>query len=605
MAASIRLTLGSVVALSWLAVGCSSSKKIDVGGSCLLNSDCDSPLVCTMNRCHAGCKETRDCPAGQSCTMMDGTGVCQLPAEAECSASAACADSRWICASDLRCRAKCMSADDCSTGQVCTRNVCADGKDLDVTTGQLPQKQPLADAGALDSAVEPDVASGPEAEPDPGVEAGPDLGVDTASPLMPAKLIAAPETLPFSSVAQGQTSKESTVTLVNGGEEDSDVITFDIDNAEFAILGGGTGDCASRKTILKPNDSCTIRITLTPTGTGVRSGKLTFSASPGGNGEVSLSGTGACPVDTLADGTGQCVPMAGAEWVQRGPLLTWASVASSADGTRLVAAATGGSIYTSSDSGATWIARDSVRTWTWVASSADGSRLLAGDLTYDVPCRGDLFTSTDFGVSWNAGGQADCWRVVASAADGVHLFAASGGPGTMTPRFVASSDGGSTWKTTSTAFMLPTRIAVSADGTRLMVVDQKLWLSADSGSTWTTSSAGQLWSAAALSGDGSLLVSATSGSAAGYIYLSRDDGASWSEVGPAQNYASVASSSDGKRLLAGVDGGYLLHSVDGGKTWAQRGSVRSWKAVASSADGTKLVAVATNGYIYTSIGPLP
>jgi hypothetical protein len=579
MTTSQRLALGSLVVLFGPVGGCSSSKKIDVGGDCLLNSDCNSPLVCTMNRCHAGCRETRDCPTGQSCTLIDGAGVCQLPAEAECDANGTCADPRLLCASDLRCRAKCATADNCSTGQVCTRNVCADSKDLDVTTGQLPQKQPLPDAG-------------------------PDLGVDTAGPLMPAKLIAAPSTLPFSSVAQGQTSKESTVTLVNGGQDDTGAITFGIENTEFAIVGGGTGDCAPRA-ILKPNDSCTIRITLTPAGTGTRSGKLTFSATPGGSGEVSLSGTGTCAADTLPDDTGKCVPMAGVDWVQRGPLLNWTSVASSADGKNLVAAATGGNLYTSSDAGLTWIARDSVQTWTWVASSADGSRLLAGDLTYDVPCRGDLFTSADFGGTWIPGGQMDCWRVVASTADGLHLFAASGGPGTMNPRFVASSDGGSTWKTTSTAFVLPTRIAVSADGTRLLVVDQKLWLSADSGSTWANAGGDRLWSAAAVSGDGTLLVGATSGSGAGYVYLSRDDGASWTEVGPPQNYASIASSADGKRLLAGVAGGYLFHSIDGGKTWTQRASVRTWNAVASSADGTKLVAVAANGYIYTSSGPLP
>ena len=55
----------------------------------------------------------------------------------------------------------------------------------------------------------------------------------------------------------------------------------------------------------------------------------------------------------------------------------WRSVASSADGTRLVAVATGGQIYTSTDSGTNWTARESNRYWWSVASSADGTKLVA------------------------------------------------------------------------------------------------------------------------------------------------------------------------------------------------------------------------------------
>jgi len=53
----------------------------------------------------------------------------------------------------------------------------------------------------------------------------------------------------------------------------------------------------------------------------------------------------------------------------------------------LAAAAFGDRLYTSSDSGATWAARDSVRQWFSVASSADGTRLVAGVVG------GQLYTS--------------------------------------------------------------------------------------------------------------------------------------------------------------------------------------------------------------------
>jgi hypothetical protein len=58
--------------------------------------------------------------------------------------------------------------------------------------------------------------------------------------------------------------------------------------------------------------------------------------------------------------------------------MNWTSVASSADGTKLVAAPDGGQVYTSTDSGATWIAADVPnKDWSSVACSADGSKLFA------------------------------------------------------------------------------------------------------------------------------------------------------------------------------------------------------------------------------------
>src|SRR5205823_9042912 len=55
------------------------------------------------------------------------------------------------------------------------------------------------------------------------------------------------------------------------------------------------------------------------------------------------------------------------------------SVASSADGTRPLAADQGGRIDASSDSGTNWVARDGNRNWGAVAASADGNKLVAVD----------------------------------------------------------------------------------------------------------------------------------------------------------------------------------------------------------------------------------
>ncbi len=67
----------------------------------------------------------------------------------------------------------------------------------------------------------------------------------------------------------------------------------------------------------------------------------------------------------------------GLTWTPRDAARSWQAVASSADGTKLVAVTQSGQIYTSADSGVTWTPRDAVRMWWSVASSADGSALVA------------------------------------------------------------------------------------------------------------------------------------------------------------------------------------------------------------------------------------
>jgi hypothetical protein len=146
MSASTRYALVSLVALSWLAAGCGSSKKVDLGGGCLINSDCNSPLSCAFGKCHTACAQTRDCPLGQSCVSTPEGGVCQLAAEASCEGNMLCAQG-LLCAVDYRCRAACTSDGNCRLGQKCVGGVCADSSDLD-PTGQLPPKNPAyADSG--------------------------------------------------------------------------------------------------------------------------------------------------------------------------------------------------------------------------------------------------------------------------------------------------------------------------------------------------------------------------------------------------------------------------------------------------------------------------
>jgi streptogramin lyase len=134
MSASWMCIFGLMITSSWLFVGCSSAKGIDVGGACILNSDCNTALVCTAGKCHDACHISADCPLGQSCIIAaDQSTVCQLPIETKCADNGDC-KTPLTCAADLRCRNQCQRDADCLTGQVCaTTGTCAEPNQVDST----------------------------------------------------------------------------------------------------------------------------------------------------------------------------------------------------------------------------------------------------------------------------------------------------------------------------------------------------------------------------------------------------------------------------------------------------------------------------------------
>ena len=113
----------------------------------------------------------------------------------------------------------------------------------------------------------------------------------------------------------------------------------------------------------------------------------------------------------------------GASWASNGMVLPWQAVATSADGTKMAAAAFTNSIYTSSDSGATWIQQTNSPSLNWMAlaSSADGMKLVA--IAYSA---GPIYSSADGGVTWTSNNAPlKWWSTVVSSADGSKLAAAS------------------------------------------------------------------------------------------------------------------------------------------------------------------------------------
>jgi len=117
----------------------------------------------------------------------------------------------------------------------------------------------------------------------------------------------------------------------------------------------------------------------------------------------------------------------------------WVGVAGSSNGTFLVAAVSGGPLYTSSDGGANWTpvtATPGSQNFTAVASSADGSKMVA------VTADGQVFTSPDYGKTWvpQPGAPTLPWTSVASSASGQQLTAVAANGAIYT-----SPDGGQTW----------------------------------------------------------------------------------------------------------------------------------------------------------------
>ena len=115
--------------------------------------------------------------------------------------------------------------------------------------------------------------------------------------------------------------------------------------------------------------------------------------------------------------------------LQGSDIRDWSAIASSADGARLAATVSSGSIYTSADSGASWTedATAGARSWVSIAMSADGQRRHAEGSIDPSYCDvyGSLWTSSDFGASWTeqAGLGSECWRGVAVSGDGATVAA--------------------------------------------------------------------------------------------------------------------------------------------------------------------------------------
>lgn len=217
-----------------------------------------------------------------------------------------------------------------------------------------------------------------------------------------------------------------------------------------------------------------------------------------------------------------------------------------------MAATDGGLIQTSAAGDATWSAHEQGRRWSAVASSADGSKLVADAVNNNI------HTSTDSGAPWTQVGPVLYWVALAASADGGKL-AASDAFG----QIYTSSDEGANWTARLGGIIggYWTALASSADGSKLVAsrTQGQNYTSADGGVTWDPRVFSSFWTSVASSADGNRLVATDFN---GSVFTSADSGANWIARHLDRFWWSIASSADGKKLIAAVDNAPLYVSQD-------------------------------------------
>ena len=129
----------------------------------------------------------------------------------------------------------------------------------------------------------------------------------------------------------------------------------------------------------------------------------------------------------------------GVTWTKRDPAgggRKWNAIASSSDGTKIVAATEGNGIYRSANRGSTWSLLSGAGSWvfTSIASSSDGTTIAA------TVQSGNIWVSLDSGSTWTARAPSVKWKGVTMSADGSKLVAVQD-----TGFVYKSTDGGTSW----------------------------------------------------------------------------------------------------------------------------------------------------------------
>ena len=375
--------------------------------------------------------------------------------------------------------------------------------------------------------------------------------------------------------------------------------------SNLATLGGLAWQAASSTTLqAQPNTAYIVTNSQTVT--------ITLPTAPNIGDVVKIAGAGA-GAWILAQNPGQTIAATFNPVLLAGDASgSWASIASSVDGSKLAAVDnSGGGIWISTNFGTNWVqtaAPSDIAEWQSIASSSDGTKLAAVDNAGN-----GIWVSRDSGTTWTQtpAPTDPSWNSIAASADGARLAAVDNNGGIWT-----SPDAGKDWTETSASTNASWfAIASSSNGLKLAAVDDGgggIWTSTNFGTNWTQTAAptDPSWNSIASSADGTKLAAVDNG---GGIWTSPDSGTSWALTTAPTNstWYSIASSTNGAKLAAVINGGAIWISTNFGTNWTQTTASSpalesvitslGWTCIASSSDGTKLAAGTDSGPILTFV----
>jgi hypothetical protein len=278
----------------------------------------------------------------------------------------------------------------------------------------------------------------------------------------------------------------------------------------------------------------------------------------------------------------------------------WRGVASSADGTKLAAAASqsaGDGIYLSTNSGSTWTqAHAPSGGWGPIICSADGTELVAVNSGI-----GGIFISTNSGGIWNQANLPEEQWSLAGSADGTKLVAAYPPDNLGPAEIYVSTDSGNDWFSPTNISGSSIAVVCSADGSKMAALTyggagpSMLIASTNFGLTWQPAAPSGTEFGLGCAADGTKLYAAGTN-----FYVSADWGATWPSSDPsAPVFGLFACSANGSVLLGrgpGNDTFPIYTSRNGGSAWTSNNvSPATWTTCACSADGNVMVATAEPG----------
>jgi hypothetical protein len=271
----------------------------------------------------------------------------------------------------------------------------------------------------------------------------------------------------------------------------------------------------------------------------------------------------------------------------------WGTVATSADGTRIVAAGNPGGVYVSTNSGLSWVQTSvGVSLWKAAVCSTNGN-VMAVAAPYDpaqpfYPVYG-VHISTNGGVTWTKANVTDnySWRALAMNDSGSFINAGVDGGGVW-----QNSPNNLPWQYAVNVPVIAPWTSLSSDDVgneyRFATADGRIYYyNYTFGSVFLeTTLPASTWTGVASSASGARAVAATAG---GNIY--RDDVGGWRLlIGLNTGLNSITASADLSKVAV-CDANNVYLSTDGGTNWAALNPPNvGWTSVALSRDGTRLYA---------------